>query len=244
MDSRAVGLAAGQWGLFTTAQARALGVSPQTVARMCARGDAQRLRHGVYRIAGVGEGALDDLRADWIALEPVVTVENRLVDDAALAVVSHRSAAVLHQLGDLDADVNEFRVGSRRQTRQHGTRFHLRPVDRTEWTVVSGLPVTRIPVTISDLAAVHADGGHLAGVVRDAVMTAHVDVDELAAALAPHAHCYETTRGDGEALLQRFLNEAGLPASVARAVHLTASEPRSVAAARGRVRIQHAAGSR
>lgn len=220
-----VELAAGQWGLFTTAQARGLGVSAQSVAKMCARGQALRLRHGVYRVSGVGEGPLDGLRAAWVGLEPAVAVAQRLVDPAAVAVVSHRSAAVLHQLGDLDADVHEFRVPRRRQARVRGTRFHLQPVGARRWTLVAGLPVTRVPDTIADLAAARTDGGHLGGVVRDAVVTAHVDLQDATAALAPYAHHYGMPTGDGAGLLRRLLTEAGLPAGVVAAVALTTTTP-------------------
>ncbi len=67
--------------------------------------------------------------------------------------------------------------------------------------------------TIVDLAAGHLDGGHLAGIVRDAVVTNRVDSESASEALRPYAHRYGLQLGDGEGLLSRFLDEAGIPQS-------------------------------
>jgi predicted transcriptional regulator of viral defense system len=39
-----------QWGLVTTAQARAASVSPQSMARLANEGVLERVAHGVYRV--------------------------------------------------------------------------------------------------------------------------------------------------------------------------------------------------
>jgi len=128
-------------------------------------------------------------------------------------VVSHRSAASVHEIGDLDANVWEFTVATRRQSRRHDTRFHLGDLGRGDWTMIGVLPVTTVLVTIGDLAAARIDGGHLAGVVRDAVVTCHLDVGAVAAVLRPHAHHYGAPLGDGQQLVEQFLAEAGVPTS-------------------------------
>jgi len=203
-------IAAGQWGLVTTAQARAVGQSAQAVARLAGQGVLERLTHGVYRLCGTPPDSRDDLRCAWLALSPGRTVAERLRDDTP-EVVSHRSAAQLFQFGDIEADRHEFIVAGRRQTRRPDVRFHHGQLTSHEWTVLDGLPVTTAVRTIGDLADRRLDGGHLAGVVRDALITRHVDVEALIATLRPHAHRYGAPLGDGEALLRRFLDEAGLP---------------------------------
>ncbi len=205
-------VAESQWGMVTTAQARAVGFTPQQVAALCRAGTVYRLRHGVYRLAGVAEDRWMELRAAWLALDPARLVGDRLAQGVP-EVVSHRSAAVLHELGDLDADVGEFTVATRRQSRRHDTRFHLGELERGDWTVIGGLPVTTVLVTIGDLAAARIDGGHLAGVVRDAVVTCHLDLGAVGAVLRPHAHHYGAPLGDGTVLVEEFLAEAGVPTS-------------------------------
>src|SRR5450759_4269710 len=73
---RAVGdLAMDQWGMTTTAQARNEGLSSQQLARLADTGALERLRHGVYRVAGVPTNPNDDLRAAWLALAPARTAQ-------------------------------------------------------------------------------------------------------------------------------------------------------------------------
>lgn len=216
-------VAASQWGMVTTAQARAVGFTPQQVAVLCRAGTVQRLRHGVYRLAGVAEDELMELRAAWLALDPTTMVVDRLAQEVP-EVVSHRSAALLHGIGDLDADVWEFTVAARRQSRRRDTRFHVGDLGRADWTVIGGLPVTTVLVTIGDLAGARIDGGHLAGVVRDAVVTQHLDLEAVAAVLRPYAHHYGAPLGDGQQLVEQFLAEAGVPTSTVAVGELVGRE--------------------
>ncbi|WP_236833834.1 type IV toxin-antitoxin system AbiEi family antitoxin domain-containing protein [Blastococcus sp. KM273129] len=208
-------LASDQWGLITATQARHAGVTVQQLARLTRQGALERLRHGVYRLAGAPSDSRTELKAAWLSLAPHLSIEQRLADPAP-AVVSHRSAADLHELGDLEADAFEFSLPARKQTRDRHIRLHRRHLTPDQWTVVDGLPVTTVPVTIGDLARSGIDGGHLAGVVRDALTTKHVDVDQVAAALAPFARRYGARPGHGDELLRRFLHQAGVPASTRR----------------------------
>lgn len=216
-------IASEQWGLVTAAQATAAGTASRSMIRWANDGALTRVTRGVYKVAGSSYDPLDDLRAAWLMLAPQRTATERIETEPLDAVVSHRSAARIHQLGDLDADVHEFTVYGRKQPRRPDVRIHSRsqPLRRQSWTLISGLPVTSALTTIIDLAAARTDGGHLAGIVRDAVTTAVVDIDELSTALQPYAHHYGARLGDGDALIRRFLDEAGLPATVMRAAELT-----------------------
>lgn len=219
---RIANLAGEQWGLITTAQAAQLGVAASSMARWAEHGVLTRLTHGVYKIAGSPYDPHDDLRAAWLGLDPKRTAADRLADVRIDAVVSHRSAAAIHGLGDLEADAHEFTVEGRRQTRRPDVRIHVRtaPINSETWTRLAGLPATTVASTIADLAAAHIDGGHLAGVVRDAVATAAVDIDDLSERLAPYAHRYDAKPGDGRSLIQRMLTEAGLPRTTLEAASL------------------------
>ena len=213
-------IAASQWGLVTTAQARATGATPQDMARLSHQGRLERLSHGVYRVSGTPPSPLDDLRAAWLTLDPARTADQRLFDQPP-AVISHRSAALIHNLGDLDADISEFTTSIRKQTRRPDIRIHQAAIGPDEWTIIDGLPVTTIPRTITDLARQHLDGGHLAGIVRDALIKHQTDPAKLASRLSPYAHRYGTPRDDGETLLTQFLHETGIPTPLAAIVRLT-----------------------
>lgn len=182
-------LAAEQWGLVTTAQAVAAGVSRQAVARMAASGALERVRHGVHRVAGGTPDRLDGIRAAWLSLDPTMAVSDRL-HSVGVTVVSHRSAADLLGLGDLDADRFEFTAPIRKQSRVGDIAFHRGGVPDGEWAVVDYLPVTTAARTIADLAAVRTDGGHLARVVRDAIVAGLVGVDEAVRRIEPHRDRY------------------------------------------------------
>ena len=215
-------IAADQWGLLTTAQTRKVGGTPQRIARLAAAGTLERLRHGVYRIAGSPSHPHDQLRGAWLMLDPERTAGERLRDEHP-GVVSHRSAADIHRLGNLDADVFDFTVADRRQSRLKDLRFHRAALTMDQWALVDGLPVTILLTTVEQLAAANIDGGHLAGAVRDALTLRHVDLAELAAVLRPHAHRYGAMLGDGYGLVKLLLEQAGVPQSTLDVARLSAA---------------------
>lgn len=215
VDNRVVALAdiaEGQWGLFTTAQARHIGMSAVQLTRLANEGVIERLRHGVYRVAGVPPTPEEQVRAAWLAIEPDKAVHERLTAGRP-AVVSHRSAARIHQLGDADADVIEFTIDHRKQTRLPDIKYRRAVLGTGQWTLVGGLPITTVLKTIEDLAADQLDGGHLALVIRDAVTTDRVSFVDVAQALRPFAHKYGARLADSEGLLDRFLKEVGVSQS-------------------------------
>ncbi|WP_330257045.1 hypothetical protein OG874_22250 [Nocardia sp. NBC_00565] len=171
-----------------------------------------RLRYGVYRLAGVPDSPAEPIRAEWLALQPARTAGDRIGDEVPFGVVSHRSAADLQGLGDLDADYLEFTVPTRRGTRSPDVRFHRAVLTAADWTLVDGLPVTTPVRTIADLADARTDGGHLASVVRDALLRG-TSVDGIADALRPYAHRYGAPVDNGSALINHFIEQAGVPES-------------------------------
>lgn len=195
-----------QWGLVTAAQARELGVERLWLSRMSARGMLQRLRHGVYALPSAQYGPLQDLQAAWLATDASLSAEERL-EEADPVVVSHVSAAGVHQLGDLLAARHEFSSPTRRQTTQKDLRFHRCEVPARDITWVDGLPVTSVARTVGDLAVHATDFDHLSTVVRDAVEDHHVKVSDLAERLFPHIDTYGAA--SGTALVQSLLDHAG-----------------------------------
>lgn len=210
---RLADLAESQWGLFTSAQAGDVGFTAQQLKRLADSELITRLRQGVYRLTGAPEDPEDPIRAEWLALDPGRLASERLGDDMPVGVVSHRSAALIQDLGDVDADRHEFTVAHRRGTRSPDVKFHVRDLAREDWRLVGGLPVTSPLRTVVDLAIARTDGGHLASIVRDAILTEDTTREELAAALRPYAHYYGFPIGAGESLVYDFIGQAGVPAS-------------------------------
>jgi len=95
----------------------------------------QRVGRGVYATTSSAGDHLS-LRAAWLALDPADTAELRLVNPIAAGVISHASAASLHQLGDLLDDQHEFTLAQRKQTaptcQPTSTRSPAATINQTE----------------------------------------------------------------------------------------------------------------
>jgi predicted transcriptional regulator of viral defense system len=204
-EASLAGLAAGQWGLFTAAQAQQEGVARAQLTRLVQAEVVQRCSHGVYLIRGAGADELLDLRAAWLHLDPARTAADRLSAGPAGAVVSHASAANLFGFGDLDADRHEFTLPARKQTRRTDVVLHRGELALAEVTVHNGLPVTRPERTVVDLLAASHDGEHVAGVLGAAVRARAIDVHQVARRIGPFAARYGCPAGDGDGLLDHLL---------------------------------------
>jgi hypothetical protein len=197
-----------QWGLVTRRQAEGAGLSKATMTRLVGRGDLERVAHGVYRLRGAPTPDHVELRAAWLQLAPELPAWERTADDG---VVSHRSAAEMYGLGHLPADVHEFTVPSRRQTRRDDVRLHIRPLRDGEWISLRGLPVTRPSRIVSDLLLDGEDPSAIAQLVADAIRPIFDYPGTFADALAPFAARFGLRRGDGLALLRWLLDLVGDP---------------------------------
>lgn len=207
-------IAEGQWGLVTRRQAREAGVGHTSLARLAADGRLERVAHGVYRIRGAGEPDHLGLRAAWLQLAPERPAWVRL-DDPDDAVVSHASAASLHQVGDLRADVHELTLPRRRQTRRRDVRLHRGNVPTVDRIVVSGLPVTRPARTVADLLADHVEPGPVGQIAAEILDGGLEGPTDIAERVSPYAVRFDLPRGDGQATLDHLLALAGPPARVA-----------------------------
>lgn len=146
------GIAAGQWGMFTTAQAGAVGVSRLEVARLVEAGLVRRVRQGVHVMPGVPSDAFEGVRAEWLATDPTRTAGERR-SGADSVVVSDETAAAIHGIGDLSAGGVHLTASRRLQTRQVGVSVHQRTLAAKEYQWIDGLPVTTPRRTLEDLAS-------------------------------------------------------------------------------------------
>lgn len=199
-----------QWGLVTSAQARARGVTHMNLTRLADSGDLVRLAHGVYRDAGAPGGRHEELRAAWLATEPAELAHERLRRQPVSAVVSGESAARLHDIGDLRGMRSEFTTPVRRQTQRPDVRYRTRLLASEDVTIREGLPVTTPERTIADLVEDRQDLSIVGGALRDAARRSRLNVDRLADLLGPLAERNGYRKGDGEAVLEDLLCSAGI----------------------------------
>jgi hypothetical protein len=201
-------LADAQWGLVTRQQAEQAGVGWSALAGLARTGALERVAHGVYRVRGSGEIDRLALRAAWVQLDPSKAAWVRL-DDPLVAVVSHSSAASLHGVGDLRADIHEFTLPVRRQSRRTDMRLHRGTVPGGDRIVLDGLPTTRAARMVGDLLADHVDPDAVAQITVE-VLDRMLDYPRaVAESLAPHSARFGYAAGDGLAILDHLLRRAG-----------------------------------
>jgi predicted transcriptional regulator of viral defense system len=210
LESLIAELAEGQWGLLTAAQARAAGISRVQLTRLADDEMLTRLAHGVYVLRGAAGMEHVELRAAWLGLDPEWMAADRLRNPTEGAVVSHASAARLHQLGDLDADRYEFTLAERKQSRRTDVRLHRAPLKAGEVTVVAGLPVTKPERVIVDLLADRHDGEHVARALAAAFEARSIDLEQLAPRLGPFAERFGFPAGHGDEVLDHLLEVGGV----------------------------------
>ena len=202
--------AARQHGVLSRAQLAACGVGPDSIARWARNGRLHIVHRGVYALGHVASSTESRAMAAVLACGPG-------------AVLSHRSAALLWQLGITWRGPVEITAPARR--RHPGLRIHRsRTLDAGATTTERGIPVTTVARTIVDLADVLGER-QLARAVNEAQVTRHLDPAELAALLqqspgrrahvrlAPHlARTEPPTRSAFEDAFLAFAAGHGLPA--------------------------------
>ncbi|SIQ57548.1 hypothetical protein CAFEA_08175 [Corynebacterium afermentans subsp. afermentans] len=188
-------VASDQWGIVTTAQAGREGVERLQLSRLAEKGDLDRARHGVYLLPSHQAGPQDEIRAAWLALEPMKFIDERWEDEWPV-VVSHESAARIHDIGRLIPPKFTFSTGGTKQTRQQGIRIYTRrTLTDVDIVSVDGLPVTSVARTVGDLAEQKIERGYLADLVADALRKENVRIDDLAEKLEPAARSYGAKTG-------------------------------------------------
>lgn len=197
-----------QWGLVTTRQIEATGVAWSTLSRQAQSHVLERVAHGVYRVRGGEAPDHLDLRAAWLQLAPATPGWERSPQQG---VVSHRSAALLYELGDLPADVHDFTLPVRRQTRRDDVRLHRLALDPAEVANHRGLLATRPARIAADLLADGEQPDSVGSIVADALRGGLERPRQVAAAVAPHARALRLTQGDGLELLRWLLELSGDP---------------------------------
>lgn len=197
---------------MTSAQAKKLGIDGITLRRLVDAGLLDHVTHGVYGVPAAMASEHLTERAAWLRLAADRPGWEREPLDPDSGVLSHRSAAAMHDLGDLVTDTVEITVPRRRSTRDPHVRLRVAHLTQDDVTRVDGLPVTTVERTISDLMADHTDGGH----VGDVIAAAHRRRLVHLPALAQRVECFAPTYGiqaggteRGTKLVTRLLEQVG-----------------------------------
>lgn len=213
-ESKLSGLAAGQWGMLTTAQATAAGIARSTLLRREQGGSLERIRHGVYRLAGTPTDPLDDIRAAWLASNPsALARERRSTLDV---IVGGAAAATAHRMGDLYPTPYRLYTPTRRRSTQDDVLYATRSIPSEDVTILEGLPVTTRERTLADL--LNEDGADLS-LVADALRDAELsNIDLGTETLIRHLDRIAAGLGyeDGTVLYQQLRSLAGVDAKRVR----------------------------
>jgi hypothetical protein len=185
--------------VFALRQVCALGMGARAVQQRAATGRLFRIHHGVYALV---PRRLLSREGRWLAAVLACG------DHAAL---SHRSAAHLHELRATTRTGIDVIVAGRAAHRHPGIDLH-RSVNldsAVDVTTVRGIPVTTIPRTLLDLAAV-ASRHQLGRAIHQADLLRLLDVHEIARQLEHNPHAPGARRLRAELNLPTELNDSPL----------------------------------
>jgi predicted transcriptional regulator of viral defense system len=155
-----------QKGLFTTAQAKRVGVERHTLSNLERRGIIERLAKGVYRMGGVPSAREEEVFAVWLSINPG-RIPGDLQDQNA-PVAMGATAAWLLELGEVGPTPYEFSTRVRKQTKRHNLVLRKRSLDGKDVTIVDGIPTTTPSRTVLDLIDYGEDLSIVANVLNDA----------------------------------------------------------------------------
>jgi hypothetical protein len=165
--------------MFTTAQARTAGLDWMTVKRLRDAGLIRVVRHGVHAAVGAPLSPLEQVRAEWLALDPARTAGERSHDPHP-GIVSEETAATIHGFGDFGAETIRFVTSARTRSRQPFVRLTTSTISPREWSWIDGLPVTTPRRTLEDLArSGRWDRDHIVNAVASAVRHGTISAEEI-----------------------------------------------------------------
>lgn len=151
--------ATGQYGLITTADARALGAAPGVLVDMERHGHVERVARGMYRFVAM-------------PIEPLAELMQATLWPRGLGVISHDSALDLWDLTDVNpAKIHVTVANAARVRRQAPAAYvlYVRDLDDAEVTRHEGIPTVTPMRAILDGLERHLDRR----LIDQAVATAH-----------------------------------------------------------------------
>lgn len=154
-------------GIFTTAQAKRLGIPRDALHDAYAAGRLERVLRGAYRLVGSGETPADGLAATWKLTDPAKFTWERMRDWDGIVVGGSTAAAMLG-IGDLYLSPYRIYAPRRINSRLADANFAKRVIAPEDVTWISGLPVTRPERTLIDLVLDDEDPSLVEDALADA----------------------------------------------------------------------------
>lgn len=160
-------IAFSQRGLFTSAQAQALGVERYALSRLERLGNIERLAKGVYRMGGSPSTREEDVLAAWLSIDPARRPGD--ITGEGVPIAMGATAAWLFGIGEVSPSPYEFCTPERKQTKRPNLIIRKRRLDPKDVAIVSGIPATRPWLTVVDLIDSGEDLSLVANVLEDAL---------------------------------------------------------------------------
>ena len=175
-------VASEQGGYVTTRQAARFGIQPNRLAQLAQSGDVRRVRWGVYAMRHAHHRLEDEISA-WLSVDRERLPWER--DDEAIVVLSHASAAALHDLGTVIPRLPSLTVPPENRGATRGTEIelHVAPLPRADWSWVRShdvqLPTTTPSRTIVDLLLSGEELSYVQRAISEAIVDGRVTPEEL-----------------------------------------------------------------
>jgi len=187
VDARIAALAAGQHGVVSRRQLLDAGIASTTLRDRVQRRHLVPVHRGVYAVGHA------HLRREGHWLGAVLAV-------GARAVLSHRDAAMLHDLRPCNRTRTEVSTPADRTSTAKLDVYARRRLDARDVTQVEGIPVTTVARTLVDLAEV-LQSDTLVKVCSEAERQRKLDVKSIEEAIG----CLRGRRGSGVGKLRAAL---------------------------------------
>jgi predicted transcriptional regulator of viral defense system len=169
---RLLEIASEQAGYVTAAQAARFDIPQSRLSRLAGTGDLRRIRWGVYAMRHAQHRLEEEIGA-WLSVDRERLPWER--NDVAIAVLSHASAAGIHNLGTLIPQYPAITVPPehRSATQAKAIELHVAPLSPLdwEWVRIEGgrLPVTTAARTIVDLLLAGEERSYVERAIEDAL---------------------------------------------------------------------------
>lgn len=171
-----------QGGYVTAQQAVRLGVERSRLSRLQGSGDLRGVRWGVYAMRHAHHRFEDEIGA-WLSVDRERMPWER--DEEAVAVLSHTSAAALHDLGTIIPEIPALTVPARHRSasRGAGIELHVAPLVQQDWLWFRAedisLPVTTPARTIVDLLVAGEEASYVTRGTAEALADQRTTAEEI-----------------------------------------------------------------
>lgn len=175
-------IAVEQGGYVAAGQAARLGIERSRLARLTDSGDLRRVRWGVYAMRHAHHRLEAEIGA-WLSVDRERLPWER--NDVAVAVLSHATAAAIHELGTVMPAEPAITVPPERRsaTRGKDIELHVASLSPRDWSWVRvediRLPVTSAARTIVDLTLAGEELSYVERAIAEALARGAMSEEEL-----------------------------------------------------------------